>query len=55
MTWFFAFTTVGMVIFAFLSAAKKMVRIPFGKLFGGSILLIITGILAIKGLSKSRD
>ncbi len=55
MTWFFAFTTVGMGVFAFLAAAKKMVRIPFGKLLGGSILLMVTGILAIKGLPKSGD
>lgn len=48
MLWFFAFTSIGIVIFAFFLALKRFSRIPFLKILGGSILMGITGTLAFK-------
>jgi hypothetical protein len=43
-----------MGIFALLATARKMVRIPFGNLILGSLIMTIAGILTFKGFPKSR-
>ncbi|MFZ5952476.1 MAG: hypothetical protein ACOYXC_17375 [Candidatus Rifleibacteriota bacterium] len=48
MLWFFAFTGVGIAVFAFFLAVKSMVRIPFLKIISGSVLLGLTGLLAAR-------
>ena len=46
MIWFFMFTTVGIAIFAFFLALKRISNIPVIKWVQGSALLGIFGILS---------
>ncbi len=48
MLWFFAFTTIGIAIFALFLALKSMARVPLLQIFTGSALMALTGFLAIK-------
>lgn len=50
MLWFFTFTTVGIAVFALFLALKSMVRIPFLKIFSGSAILFLTGLLASRAM-----
>lgn len=52
MLWFFAFTSIGIAIFALFLALKKFTRIPFLKICGGSLLIGLTGFLALKAQSN---
>lgn len=55
MKWFFAFTSVGIAVFAFLIGLKKTVRIPFGKILGGSLLMALTGLLTFRFLPSRQS
>lgn len=46
MLWFFAFTAIGIAIFAFFLALHRIARLPFMQLIGGTALLSICGWLA---------
>ncbi|MEW6710849.1 MAG: hypothetical protein AB1403_13570 [Candidatus Riflebacteria bacterium] len=53
MLWFFAFTGVGIAVFAFFLAVKSLVRVPFLKIIGGSVIFGLTGLLAAKAATGS--
>ncbi len=48
MLWFFAFTTVGIAIFALFLALHRMFRMPFMQMLGGTAILSICGWLATR-------
>ncbi|MDN5279666.1 MAG: hypothetical protein PWR01_3631 [Clostridiales bacterium] len=48
MIWFFAFTTIGIAIFALFLTLKRFAQLPFLKIIGGTFLMGVTGILAFK-------
>lgn len=48
MLWYFAFTTIGISIFAFFLALKKFIGFPFLKIFAGTALLATAGLLSFK-------
>ncbi|HNW10486.1 MAG TPA: hypothetical protein PLK58_02660 [Candidatus Rifleibacterium sp.] len=48
MLWFFAFTTVGIAIFALFLALRRMTRMPFLQMLGGTAILSLCGWLATR-------
>jgi hypothetical protein len=48
MIWFFAFTAIGIAIFAFFLALRRFFALPLLQLFGGSAVLGLCGLLAAR-------
>ncbi|MBU1109206.1 MAG: hypothetical protein KKB51_21185 [Candidatus Riflebacteria bacterium] len=48
MLWFFAFTTLGIAIFAFFLALRKFFALPLLQLLGGGAILGLCGLLAAR-------
>lgn len=41
--WFFAFTAIGIAIFAFFLALQRLLKLPVMQLIGGTALLSLCG------------
>jgi hypothetical protein len=48
MLWFFAFTTVGIAIFALFLALHRILKMPFMQMISGTALLAVCGWLATR-------
>jgi hypothetical protein len=48
MIWFFAFTTLGLAIFAFFLALRRFIAMPILQLLSGGMILGLCGLLAAR-------
>ncbi|HNX76337.1 MAG TPA: hypothetical protein PLM07_11950 [Candidatus Rifleibacterium sp.] len=48
MLWFFAFSAIGIAIFAFFLALNRLVKLPVTQMIGGTALLSLCGWLATR-------
>ncbi|NLF97687.1 MAG: hypothetical protein GX569_13195 [Candidatus Riflebacteria bacterium] len=48
MIWFFAFTAIGIAIFAFFLTLRRFFALPLLQLFGGGAILGLCGLLAAR-------